>query len=362
VIRFSEQSFETLFDAVPALVFVTDDHEKIQWVNQAFLEFLKIPKEATIGKHCSDIFFSGTNEPVIDILEIVRSGEMQKGVLQTFFLQSGEEKVAKLDIIPYRNDVGVVTTIIGFGIDVTEQHQMEQIKRDVYEQLEKNIEQFAILGDHLRNPLTVIIGLCDMLKDEPLAKKIIVQAKEIDTIISRIDNGWIESEKIREFMKKYYDVGVRGTHELVARAIHENYIGQQKGLGMTPETNPSMRPWNELPPQLKDINLHQAQEIAKKLQMIGCGISISGNDTNPDFSFSDKEIELLAINEHERWMKEKLKKGWVYGAKRSDPDRIHDCLVPWDMLIESQKDKDRHTIIVLPGILSKVNLKIIRFS
>ncbi len=258
MIHFSEQTFETLFDAVPALVFVTDDHEKIQWINRAFLEFLIIPKEAALGKHCSDIFFNGINEPVIDIPGIVCSGEIQKGIIQTFFLQTGEEKVAKLDIIPYRNDDGIVNTIIGFGIDITEQHQMEQIKRDVYEQLEKNIEQFAILGDHLRNPLTVIIGLCDILKDELLAKKIIVQAKEIDIIINRIDNGWIEAEKIRDFMKKYYDVGVRGTHELVARTIHENYIGQQTGLGMTPETNPSMRPWNELPPQLKDINLHQA--------------------------------------------------------------------------------------------------------
>jgi len=189
-----------------------------------------------------------------------------------------------------------------------------------------------------------------------------VQAKEIDTIINRIDNGWIESEKIRDFMKKYYDIGVRGTHELVARAIHENYIGQQTDPGMTPETNPSIRPWNELSSQLKNINLHQDQDIAKKLQMIGCRISISVNDENPKFSFSDKEIEMLTIDEHERWMNEKLKKGWVYGAKRSDPDRIHDCLVHWDMLSESQRDKDRHAIIVLPGILAKVNLKIIRFS
>jgi len=52
---------------------------------RAFLEFLKIPKEAALGKYCSDIFFNGTNEPVIDIPGIVCSGEIQKGIIQTFF-------------------------------------------------------------------------------------------------------------------------------------------------------------------------------------------------------------------------------------------------------------------------------------
>ena len=82
-----------------------------------------------------------------------------------------------------------------------------------------------------RNPVEIIIGLCDMLDDKAVSHKIIRQGKEIDRIVAQIDKGWIDSEKIRMMLKKYYDVGIRGTHELVARAIHEEYSDSSKMLG-----------------------------------------------------------------------------------------------------------------------------------
>ncbi|MDD1679429.1 MAG: hypothetical protein LUO93_09655, partial [Methanomicrobiales archaeon] len=69
-------------------------------------------------------------------------------------------------------------------------------------QIDKNIEQFAILGDHIRNPLTVIVGLADLYETK-ISRKIIEQAKIIDEIVNQLDMGWIESEKIKEFLRKY---------------------------------------------------------------------------------------------------------------------------------------------------------------
>jgi len=90
--------------------------------------------------------------------------------------------------------------------NITRQKQIEEEKRVAYEQIEKNIEQFAILGDHIRNPMQVIVGLAD-LEGGPINEKIQHQAREIDRTISQLDRGWIESEKIREFVKKYYGIG-----------------------------------------------------------------------------------------------------------------------------------------------------------
>ena len=90
--------------------------------------------------------------------------------------------------------------------DITRSRKIEEEKRLAYEQIEKNIEQFAILGDHLRNPMQVIMGLAD-LEGGPLAEQIRCQAKEIDMTVSQLDRGWIESEKIREFIRKYYGIG-----------------------------------------------------------------------------------------------------------------------------------------------------------
>ena len=97
-------------------------------------------------------------------------------------------------------------------VDITERKQMDIAQRNALKQIEKNIEQFAILGDHIRNPLAVIIGLTSMIADD-IANKVLFQAREIDQIITQIDIGWIESEKVRTILKKYYAIGMDDIHE-----------------------------------------------------------------------------------------------------------------------------------------------------
>jgi PAS domain S-box-containing protein len=91
-------------------------------------------------------------------------------------------------------------------VDITDRKQMEAAQKTALQQIERNIEQFAILGDHIRNPLAVIVGLTCMLAED-IASKVMVQAKEIDRIITQIDIGWIESDKVRNIIKKYYGIG-----------------------------------------------------------------------------------------------------------------------------------------------------------
>jgi PAS domain S-box-containing protein len=98
-------------------------------------------------------------------------------------------------------------------VDITERKQMEVTQRKALKQIEKNIEQFAILADHIRNPLTVIIGLTSVLAED-IANKVLFHAKEIDRIITQIDVGWIESEKVRNILKKYYAIGEEDMQEI----------------------------------------------------------------------------------------------------------------------------------------------------
>jgi len=107
-----------------------------------------------------------------------------------------------------KNERGSPVCIMASFIDITDKKQMEAVKRQALEQIEKNIEQFAILGDHIRNPLAVIVGLSSLTPGD-VTDKIVLQAKEIDRIVTQLDQGWIESEKVREFIKRYYRVGVR---------------------------------------------------------------------------------------------------------------------------------------------------------
>jgi PAS domain S-box-containing protein len=90
--------------------------------------------------------------------------------------------------------------------DIREREEVEHLKKEAFRQIESNLQQFAILNDHIRNPLQAIIGVADMM-DDSLSRKIIRYAQMIDEIINKIDLGYIESEKIHEFLRKYYDIG-----------------------------------------------------------------------------------------------------------------------------------------------------------
>ncbi len=48
-----------------------------------------------------------------------------------------------------KNEKDNPVCIMASFIDITDRKQMEAVKRSALEQIEKNIEQFAILGDHI---------------------------------------------------------------------------------------------------------------------------------------------------------------------------------------------------------------------
>ncbi len=87
-------------------------------------------------------------------------------------------------------------------LDVTDRAVMEEIRQRAFEQIERNMEQFAILGDHIRHPLQVIMARADLLADEKTAEQIREQVGRVNRYITELDAGWVESRKIREFLQR----------------------------------------------------------------------------------------------------------------------------------------------------------------
>ncbi len=355
-------SIRQLLDLMPVLVAFMDNQGTISWANRAFCDLFHVQDVAGQKTGIRTLIPDIEEDFPALIHDVLESGAGKTGIIGTVNPAGTGTKTLKCDILPCPRKMEEPGRVLLFALDITGQAEMERLKKDAYEQIEKNIEQFAILGDHIRNPVAVITGLCDLLEDRALAEKIVKQALEINRIVDQIDRGWIDSEKVRKIIKKYYDVGVSGTHELVARAMHEEYLVQQKAAGQAPETNPSMRPWNELPRNLQGSNLSQADDIWRKLNEIHCAIGLAVDNKPAPFEFTRDEIELLAMHEHERWVNERIRRGWQYGPVIVPQERIHNCLIPWPQLPEDQKEKDRNTIRMLPKILSKVRLKIVRLG
>ena len=75
---------------------------------------------------------------------------------------------------------GRVVGVQVVGRDITERKQNEHLRRQAFEQIERNIEQFAVLGDHIRQPLQVILGRAELLDDEKTAAIVRAQVERIN--------------------------------------------------------------------------------------------------------------------------------------------------------------------------------------
>jgi hypothetical protein len=153
---------------------------------------------------------------------------------------------------------------------------------------------------------------------------------------------------------------LRGTNELLARAIHDEYVRQQRTAGHAPLNEPSLATWDDLPETLRQANRAQADDLGSKLAAIHCHIApLTEWDTSPE-SLSPDEVEQLAVMEHQRWLDERQRNGWTYGPTRDDVAKRHPSLVPWSKLSESEREKNRAAVRAIPALLFRAGFRAVR--
>jgi hypothetical protein len=158
-----------------------------------------------------------------------------------------------------------------------------------------------------------------------------------------------------------------GRREILARAIHEDYVRHQEAAGAALATNPSMAAWDDLPEDLRESNREQADHIETKLEAIGCGIQaltdwrLASFDSLPDEIKAVFDVERLARMEHERWSEERRRQGWSYvpGPKNIEK-RTSPYLVPWEDLPPEIQEYDRRAVRGLPSFLAQAGFQIYR--
>jgi hypothetical protein len=124
----------------------------------------------------------------------------------------------------------------------------------------------------------------------------------------------------------------------------------------TPESNPSLVPFDDLPDDLKNANWDSAASIPRKLARVGYTVHRVRRGAEPRrLELTAEEIEEMSIMEHARWNWHMLLQGWVYGPKPKDKDReTTPYLVPWSELEDSIKEYDRENIRLIPELLAGI--------
>ncbi len=165
-----------------------------------------------------------------------------------------------------------------------------------------------------------------------------------------VDAEWFSRLVIR-------DVLLGSAREVMAQAIHEQFLKEQKGK--KPDDDPAMLSWEKLSEAFAESNRQQADQIPVKLRSIGCSFSPVVGREPVAIEFTDEEVEKMAKLEHERFVAERHLAGWSVGP-RMPGQMTNPTLVDWTELPESEKDKDRQTVRAMPKFLAGVGFEIYR--
>jgi len=162
------------------------------------------------------------------------------------------------------------------------------------------------------------------------------------------------------------DLILRGTHEMLARDLHEAYL---EGLDKEPgegKGDLALDSWDDLPEDTKEKNRKQADRIGVILEEHGYRIAPLTDWKAVDLVFNKNEdegideVEAMARMEHELWCQEYLPFGWKSGDIRSEEHKTHPDLVAWDVLPAEEKEKNKKFIRDLPKVLARAGFQIER--
>ena len=142
--------------------------------------------------------------------------------------------------------------------------------------------------------------------------------------------------------------------ELLAIAIHARY--NEKQLADHPDRPLDYPDFSALPDDLKYSNLCQAQGIYEKLELIGCVLRPKGAPGALK-GFSPAQVELMAEYEHERWVRERISRGWRNG-RRDVEHKTSPYLIPYEDLTEEIKDLDRDAVRNIPALADRIGMAV----
>jgi hypothetical protein len=169
------------------------------------------------------------------------------------------------------------------------------------------------------------------------------------------------------------DVLLGASREMIAQQIHERFRMDQSAQSARsakdgeplhrPADDPSMRPWEDLPEEMREATRRQADDIPAKLRRIGCGfVPVPPGRADGGIELIPDEVEQMAEMEHARWCAETRLASWTVGKQKDREARITPYLVEWSELPENVREWDRQAVRNIPRLLAEVGFEVYRVA
>jgi PAS domain S-box-containing protein len=200
--RESEDLYQVVLDAITDAVTVVDTHLTLLLANDAFIawcEELGLETDV-VGRDLFSVLPFLPPAARQQYERVIRTG---RPLTSDRSLRFGDRNVTLREIRIPIFDNGEVARVITIARDITAQREVEDLKSKAYGQIERNMEQFALLADHIRNPLQAIMGRAELIDDAETTEKIRQQVQRINGIIDQLDERWAESRKLSMFWRRY---------------------------------------------------------------------------------------------------------------------------------------------------------------
>ncbi|NMC60586.1 MAG: PAS domain S-box protein [Candidatus Methanofastidiosa archaeon] len=197
-IKESERTLKTILAAAPAGIKLVINRQ-IVWCNNRILEITGYPFEELKDR---DLRFLYDNDEdynkVGKILYEKWTNESYREVETRWKQKNGNLidchiRSSPLDLNDYsKGMIEVVTNITG--------------SKKAQRQLEENMEYFAHLIDNIRNPLAIISGYLQVDgENQEIRDRIKKQIERIEDVLRQLDEGWMDTDDTRKFLKKHLD-------------------------------------------------------------------------------------------------------------------------------------------------------------
>ncbi|PWR73257.1 response regulator [Methanospirillum lacunae] len=205
-LKLSEQRYRTIAESSDNLIAILDVNNKFEYINKSGLNLLNTLPEKIIGSSISEIIPSSSANELHQEINNARQLHEKRHIQVQLFIKDKEIWIYST-FIPLNQGNSNNSQILWISYDITNSvHLQNKLNADGLIQIEKNMEQFQILNDEIRNPLA-IIATCVSLDEPPSGPQILKAVKRIDDLVTELDKGWIVSNKVRTFLMRHYQHG-----------------------------------------------------------------------------------------------------------------------------------------------------------
>lgn len=146
--------------------------------------------------------------------------------------------------------------------------------------------------------------------------------------------------------------------ESLARAIHELY--NEKMLMRYPDRPLKYPNFDGLTDSLKYSNLRQAMDIPEKLRKMNMAMCSANDEGTAVTVIPHEYVEVLAEQEHEAWVAERIASGWTSGPNTDEKLKLTPYLIAYNKLPDEIKQLDRDPIENIPILLARIGMKAVK--